>query len=48
MKPANVAKFVAQSFSLGCPTVRAALEASTLEKIVKLEKADVELQKSRA
>lgn len=48
MKPANVAKFVAQTFSLGCPTVRAALQASTLEKIVKLEKADAELQKARA
>jgi fusion protein PurCD len=48
MKPSNVAKFVAQTFSLSCPAIKAALEASTLEKIVKLEKADAELQKSRA
>jgi phosphoribosylaminoimidazole-succinocarboxamide synthase len=48
MKPSNVAKFVAQNFALGCPAVRAALEASTLENIVRLEKADAELQKSRA
>jgi phosphoribosylaminoimidazole-succinocarboxamide synthase len=48
MKPSNVAKFAAQMFSHGCPDIRAALEASTLEKIVKLQKADAELQKTRA
>merc|ERR1711988_2009540 len=48
LKPSNVAKFVAQVFALSCPAIKAALEASTLEKIVKLEKADAELQKSRA
>jgi len=47
-KPANVGKFAAQMFAHCCPTVKTALEASTLEKIVKLEKADAELQKSRS
>lgn len=47
-KPANVGKFVAQVFAHSCPEIRAALEASTAEKIVKLEKADAELQKARA
>jgi len=46
-KPANVARFAAQMFSQTCPDIRAALLASTEEKIVKLQKADAELQKSR-
>jgi len=48
VKPANVAKFAAQMFAHSCPDIRAALEASALEKIVKLEKADAELQGARA
>jgi len=47
-KPANVARFVAQVFSHSCPDIRAALEAGTLEKIVKLEKADAALQSGRS
>lgn len=47
-KPANVGKFAAQVFAHCCPEIRAALEASTKEKIVKLAKADAELQKARA
>jgi phosphoribosylaminoimidazole-succinocarboxamide synthase len=43
VKPANVAKFAAQCFALSCPAVKAALEASIEEKIVKLEKADAAL-----
>jgi len=46
-KPANVARFAAQMFSQTCPDIRAALLASTEEKIVKLQKADAELQKAR-
>lgn len=45
MRPANVAKFAAQFFSHCCPTVCAALDASTAEKIRKLEQADEELLK---
>jgi len=45
MKPANVAKFAAQTFSHCCPAVAAALKASIQEKITKLEQADAKLQK---
>lgn len=45
VKPANVAKFAAQLFSSSCPEVRAVLEASIKEKIVKLEQADTQVQK---
>jgi len=48
MKPANVAKFAAQMFSIACPAVKAELDANTQEKISKLEKADAELIKKRA
>jgi len=45
MKPANVAKFAAQFFALQCPQVGAALDASIIEKIRKLEQADEQLVK---
>merc|ERR1719159_263538 len=47
VKPSNVARFAAQMFAHACPDVAAALEASTQEKIRKLEAADEELQKKR-
>merc|ERR1712060_879483 len=40
LKPANVAKFVAQMFSRSSKDVAAALEANIKEKITKLEAAD--------
>jgi len=43
MRPANAARFAAQALSLYCPAVNAALEASTKEKIAKLEQADAKL-----
>merc|ERR1711904_602090 len=42
-KPANVAKFAAQTFARYSEDVSAALDASIAEKIVKLEKADSSL-----
>lgn len=45
MKPANVAKFAAQFFASSCPDVRATLDTSIQEKIVKLEQADAQIQK---
>merc|ERR1712232_24352 len=45
VKPSNVAKFAAQLFASSCPEVRATLEASIQEKIVKLEQADAQVQK---
>merc|ERR1711959_557073 len=42
-KPANVAKFAAQTFARYSEAVSAALDASIAEKIVKLEKADSQL-----
>merc|ERR1711939_394124 len=45
MKPANVAKFVAQAFAHASKDVAAALEANIGEKITKLEKADEQLRK---
>jgi len=44
-KPANVAKFAAQTFAVSCPVVSAALDASIAEKIRKLEQADEQLLK---
>jgi fusion protein PurCD len=46
MRPANAARFAAQALSLYCPLVNAALEASTKEKITKLEQADAKLLKN--
>merc|ERR1712087_558407 len=43
LRPANVAKFVAQMFSRSCKDVSAALDAGIAEKIQKLEKADAAL-----
>merc|ERR1719389_1584591 len=43
MKPANVAKFAAQIFARYSEDISAALDASILEKVVKLEKADTQL-----
>merc|ERR1712232_176782 len=43
LKPANVAKFAAQMFSRSSKDIAAALDASILEKVVKLEKADTQL-----
>merc|ERR1711974_376681 len=43
LRPANVAKFVAQMFSRSSKDVSDALNASIAEKIVKLEKADATL-----
>merc|ERR1712070_957384 len=45
MRPANVAKFAAQFFASSCPEVRATLDASIQEKIVKLEQADAQVLK---
>merc|ERR1711904_210764 len=42
-KPANVAKFAAQTFARYSEDISAALDASIAEKIVKLEKADSQL-----
>merc|ERR1712159_184424 len=42
-KPANVAKFAAQMFARYSEDIAAALDASIAEKIVKLEKADIQL-----
>jgi len=44
LKPANVAKFAAQTFSRKRKQVSDALDANIAEKIQKLEKADVKLQ----
>merc|ERR1711904_405151 len=47
LRPANVAKFAAQTFARSCAEVATALDANIAEKITKLEGADEQLTKKR-
>jgi len=47
LRPANVARFAAQVFSMQNPETCAALDANTKEKIVKLEEADAKTKRQR-